>query len=152
MKLKALFSSVKDKKLPVLLGVLGLILLLWGQLGGGNAAPESNLPTAEEYKAELETSLAALCAEVSGVGRVSVLVNLSGTEVAVYEKNQTASGEVLATAGGNALLLYYEMPRVLGVAVVCEGGGDPTVKRELVSLVCAALAVDSRAVYVAAAK
>lgn len=152
MELKKLFSAAKDKKLLILIGVLGIVLLLAGQIGGGSGVPDSGLPGAEEYKAELESSLAALCEQVAGVGRAQVFLTLSGTEAAVYEKNDTASGETLATAGGGALLLYYEMPRVTGVAVVCDGGANLTVKRELTSLLCASLAVDSHRVYVTAAK
>ena len=152
MDLKKLLSGAKDKKLLIFIGLLGILLLLAGQMGGGSGIPDSGLPKAEEYKAELETSLSALCEQVAGGGRAQVFVTLSGTEAAVYEKNDTASGETLATAGGGALLLYYEMPRVMGVAVVCDGGDSLTVKRELTSLLCASLAVDSHRVYVTAAK
>lgn len=152
MNLKRLLSSAKDKKLLIFIAALGLVLLLAGQMGSGNSIPDSGLPSVEEYKAALEGSLTELCEEVAGVGEARVLLTLSGTEVAVYEKNATASGETLATAGGDAVLLYYRMPRVMGVAVVCDGGDSQTVKRELTSLLCASLSLDSNQVYVTAAK
>ena len=148
MDLKKLIGSAKDKKLLLLVGVLGLILLLAGRLGGETQLPESGLPSAEEYKTSLEADLRLLCEEMEGVGEARVLVTVDGTERAVYEKNSTATGETLATAGGNAVLSYYVAPTVTGVAVVCDGGDDPTVKREVTSLVCAALSLGSHQVYV----
>ena len=148
MELKGLLAKAKDKKMLLLIGVLGLVLLFWGRWGDDAKAPESGLPTVEEYKASLESSLQALCEEVKGVGEARVLVTVDGTEVAVYEKNVTATGETLATAGGNAVLSYYVAPKVTGVAVVCDGGDDPMVKRELTSLLCAALSLGSNQVYV----
>lgn len=152
MELKKLLASAKDKKLMILVGVLGILLLLLGQMGGGAKRQESGLPDAEAYKTALEAELTALCEEVAGVGQARVLVTLSGTEMAVYEKNETASGQTLATTGGGALLLYYELPRVMGVAVVCDGGDSQRVKRELTSLLCASLDVESHRVCVTAAK
>ena len=148
MELKRLLAGAKDKKILLLVGVLGLVLLLVGRWGGETKTPESGLPTSEEYKAGLESSLRALCEEVRGVGEARVLVTVDGTETAVYEKNVTATGETLATAGGSAVLSYYVAPKVMGVAVVCDGGDDPTVKRELTSLLCAALSLGSNQVYV----
>lgn len=148
MDLKRLFAGAKDKRVLLLVGVLGLVLLLVGRWGGEVKAPESGLPTAEEYKAGLESSLRALCEEVAGVGEAWVLVTVDGTAAAVYEKNVTATGETLATAGGSAVLSYYVAPRVTGVAVVCDGGDSPEVKRELTSLLCAALTLQSNQVYV----
>ena len=148
MNLKTLLAGTKDKKIWILVGVLGLVLLLMGRFTGGTETPDSGLPPAGEYKTDLEASLGALCCEVQGVGQAKVLVTVDGTEAAVYEKNITSTGETLATAGGNAVLLYYVAPKVTGVAVVCDGGDDPTVKRELTSLLCATLSLQSNQVYV----
>ena len=148
MDLKKLLAGAKEKKVLLLVGVLGLVLLLAGRWDGDAKAPESGLPAAEEYKASLESSLRALCEEVAGVGEARVLVTVDGTETAVYEKNVTSTGETLATAGGSAVLSYYVAPRVTGVAVVCDGGDSPAVKRELTSLLCAALTLQINQVYV----
>ncbi len=151
MDLKGFFGSFKDKKLLLLVGLLGLLLLLFGAFGGKTEKAKSGLPDAEEYKERLEASLTALCEQVSGVGTAQVLITLANTETAVYEKNENASGGSLATAGGSAVLSTYSFPKVAGVAVVCEGGGRADVKRELTSLLCAALSLDSHCVYVAPA-
>ena len=152
MTLKQLLGTFKDKKILLLVGVLGLVLLLFGALGGKGEREESGLPEAEEYKDALEASLTLLCQQVSGVGEAQVFITLANTETAVYEKNENASGGSLATAGGSAVLLTYTFPKVAGVAVVCDGGGRADVKRELTSLLCASLSLDSHQVYIAPAK
>ena len=148
MDLKKLIAGTKDKKVLFLVGVLGLVLLLAGRWGGEAELPDSGFPSTEEYKESLEASLCAVCEEMQGVGVAKVLVTVDGTERAVYEKNSSATGETLATAGGAAVLSYYVAPKVTGVAVVCDGGDDPAVQREVTSLLCAALSLGSHQVYV----
>ena len=78
--------------------------------------------------------------------------SLATTEIAVYEKNQSASGETVAISGGDGLLLTYRTPEIAGVSVVCAGGGDPTVKQELTALITRALDLPTTAVHVAPLK
>ena len=42
--------------------------------------------------------------------------------------------------------------RIVGAAVVCEGGDDPRVRAEITRLLCAALGIGANRVYVSAAK
>ena len=63
---RALETLGKYKYLLLLL-LLGLILLLWPTGGGGGAAPD-------EGRTEAEARLEAVLGEVSGAGRVSVLL------------------------------------------------------------------------------
>ena len=44
------------------------------------------------------------------------------------------------------------MPNICGVAVVCTGGGDPAVAKELVNLISSAYGVPSNKIYVAEGK
>ena len=73
-------------------------------------------------------------------------------EIAVYEKNRNGENENVALAGGEALLVTYQTPAVLGVAVVCEGGADATVRAELTALLRATLGVDTRNIHIAPLK
>ena len=150
MELKGLWEVVRKNRLLFLLGVAGLVLLLFVGRGTKEAdAAPSPLLQCESYRAALEEELASLCGNVRGVGRVRVFLTLASTELALYEKNVSGDSETLASVGGEGLLVAYEMPRVRGVTVVCEGGGDPVVKAELYALLSAALSLRATQIHVA---
>lgn len=150
MALKKLLSRLSGNKLLFLLGAVGMVLLLFSGMGG--AKKEDTAPPmawAEEYRAQLEEELTALCMQVEGVGQARVFLTLASSEIAVYEKNQSGTGEVLATSGGDAVLLAYRPPEIAGVTVVCRGGGSAAVKRELTNLLSTALAVGASQIHIA---
>ena len=153
MDLKKIRSALSGKAIILLLGALGLLLLLFSS-GSTQKTVEKRSPLAEAeaYRTSLEESISRLCEQIEGVGHAEVLLTLASTEIAVYAENDTASGTVIATASGDALLLSYRMPPVSGVTVVCGGGGNATVKRELTELLCATLSLPTTAVYVAPLK
>ncbi len=137
--LSALFPFLKGKWSFVLLGILGILLLLFGNMTGSETA-ETPLPAADEYRAVLTEQVEALCREVKGVGEVRVLLTLESYEG--YSYAEGPSGGVLLS-GGKPVLLESYPPRVEGVAVVCRGGADQAVKEELTALLSAALGVGS---------
>ena len=150
MALKKLLSRLSGNKLLFLLGAVGMVLLLFSGMGG--ATKEDTTPPmawAEEYRATLEEELTALCKQVEGVGDAHVLLTLSSSEIAVYEKNQSGTGETLATSGGGAVLLAYRPPEIAGVTVVCTGGGSAAVRRELTDLLSTALAIGASQIHIA---
>jgi AcrR family transcriptional regulator len=78
--------------------------------------------------------------------------------MAAYERyscflqNESASGKNYATVGGDALLLSVRMPKVAGVAVLCDGANDPEVRASLVGLLSAALDIPSHHIAVSPLK
>ena len=122
--------------LPVLLLALAGILLLFsgsGLFGAGSKKEEAETdPTA--YRIALENELAALCSEVKGVGRVSVMITLKEGERTDYAGSKVSS---------------VSPPSVLGAAIVCDGGGDAETRAELTRLVSGLLGIGSNRVTVA---
>ena len=122
--------------LPVLLLALAGILLLFsggGLFGVGSKKEEAETdPTA--YRIALENELAALCSEVKGVGRVSVMITLKEGERTDYAGSKVSS---------------VSPPSVLGAAIVCDGGGDAETRAELTRLVSGLLGIGSNRVTVA---
>ena len=120
---------------PVLLLALAGILLLFSGSGNpfsrGEKTDAATDPAA--YRRALESELATLCAEVRGVGRVSVMITLAEGEKTTYSGSKTAS---------------VSPPAVLGAALVCDGGGDAEVKAELTRLVSALLGIGANRVTV----
>ena len=110
----------------------------------------------EEYRNGLETRMEALCGCVEGVGSVKVEVMLAGGFEYVYatDKKVTSSGEstsfvVVGSGDGESLIYLSEKPpAILGIGVVCAGGGDPAVKREITALLSATFGVGSNKIYV----
>lgn len=159
----------KSGKLAVaLLGVvLGAVLLLWGnRLGTGEEEsrpgelPVTSSRTAEEYRAELEERIRLICAQVAGVGAVDVAVTLEGGYEYVYAADvKTSSGGesrtyVTVGSGSGESLVYVteRAPVITGIGVVCTGGMDPTVRREVTALLSAAFGVGSNKIYVTGRK
>ena len=120
--------------LPVLLLCgLGILLLLsgGGLFGSGGKTSEATDPAA--YRVALERELSTLCAEVKGVGRVTVMITLAEGERTAYSGSKVSS---------------VTPPAVLGAAVVCDGGGDPGVKAELTRLLSSLLGIGTNRVTV----
>ena len=157
-------SMKKSGKLAVVLVCLavGALLLLVGNRVGttpDTATPEPSPDTAravEEYRAELEDRMEAICSRVAGVGEVEVAVMLEGGFSYVYatDKKTTSAGETLTYvtigSGDRETLVYVSEtpPAIVGIGVVCTGGMDPTVRREVTSLLSAAFGVGSNKIYV----
>lgn len=139
---------MKGKWSLLLLLLLGLGLLLIGGLGGGREATDDVADT-EAYRARLTAEVETLLAAVRGVGEVRVLLTLEAGESRVYAEG--ATGGTL-TAGGEAILVESRPPRVLGVAVVCTGGGDPAVREEITALLASSLGIGTHKVKVSAKK
>lgn len=158
-------SMKKSGKLAVALaGILaGALLLFFGNRTGKDTAitapntlPEMTAPTAEAYRAELEARVTTLCSHVAGAGSVEVAVTLDGGFEYVYaaDRKIAAGGEstsyVTVGSGGNESLILVTLrpPAIAGIGVVCSGGNDPTVRREITSLLSAAFGVGSNKIYV----
>lgn len=162
---KTVQSMKKSGKLAVALVcvAVGALLLLFGNRIGKDTdsqvpdvPAEATARTVEEYRAELESRMEAICARVAGVGEVEVVVTLEGGFSYVYatDKKTTSGGETLTYvtvgSGDRETLVYLseKAPAIVGIGVVCTGGMDPTVRREVTSLLSAAFGVGSNKIYV----
>ena len=130
------------------MGILGIFLLLYGGRSEEkvqSTVGENYFQEAEEYRVALEMRLESLCASVSGVSSPDVFITLDSGEVSEYAAN--GSGQVVVS-GGDGLLVSRKMPRISGVAVVCYGGEQVSVKRELTELIAAALNIGTNRIHV----
>ena len=146
----------------VIAALLGVVLLILGSRSGEEndtampASPGTSTPSADEYRQGLESRMEALCGCIEGVGTVKVEVMLEGGFEYVYatDKKVTSGGEstsfVVVGSGNDASLIYLseKPPAILGIGVVCTGGGDPAVKREITALLSATFGVGSNKIYV----
>ncbi len=169
-QLKAIFRSFfahnKDKKIRVLMvvGLVGIVLIALSEWLPRRSAREAedattaSAVTAAQVESALEERITALIRQVEGVGNCRVMVTLESGSRFVYAADRTYSGQdngsektlIVETDVGPVGLLVTEIqPSVKGVAIVCDGGGDPTVCRQVTGLVCAAFNISSGRVCVA---
>ncbi len=168
---RSVSAMKKSGKLWVALAVVavGVLLLLFGGdigdfLGDKESKDTPHEPqenrdrlSMESYRLALEERVCYICSRVAGAGQVYAVVNLSEGFSYVYAADiKTTTGGVssqyIVIGSGNDERVVYlseQVPEILGIGVVCTGGGDPLVQKEVTSLLCAAFGVGSNKIYVA---
>ena len=157
----------------VILGALiGLGLLVVGSLDlpifekkeQSNSTELGAQSELQSYREQLSGEIARLCAQVRGVGKVQVVVTLSGGYEYVYAcdvqsktdaDSSTWEESYVLVGSGSAqapLLLMRRQPAIAGVGIVCEGGADPYVQNELTALVSAAFGIGTNKIHVSASQ
>ena len=155
-------SGDRTGKWLVWVGIIGLVLIGLTEILPGREPAETALSTVTETQVEeaLEQRITTLLTQVEGVGRCQVMVTLESGSRSVYATDSTitASGtseQVLTVdtdTGPVGLLLTRIQPTVKGVAVVCEGGGDPAVCQSITDLIATTFHISQRRVCIAKQK
>lgn len=122
----------------------------------------------------LETRLEALLETMDGVGKTAVMVTLEGSETRIVEKDRPESAQQLSendSAGGSRENVTRESeettvylseadgskapyvkqrlePKVLGVTVVAQGGGNPAVQKNISDVIQALFGVEAHKIKV----
>ena len=157
-------GTMKKKLIPALLGgAVGLFLLLGGSRlipgisdGSGQAtemparAPgEAYEVSLDAYRQALESRIASICAQVAGAA--------GGYEyVYATDEKSAASGTsrlyvTIGSGSGKSLVFLTEKaPAIRGIGIVCSGGGDPGVRREITSLLSSVFGIGSNCIFVTA--
>ena len=157
-RLRAALADEKQRvNLLVCMGLAGLLLLavsswLPADSSTQSAAPAAKTGSTADYAAELETRLTALISRVEGAGKTAVMVTLESGSESIYATDTDSDGSsthVLLGSGGDGLVETVETPRVLGVAVVCEGGGSAAVQSRVTALVQALTGIGTNHITVA---
>ena len=158
-RLRAALADEKQRvNLLVCMGLAGLLLLaisswLPADSSTQSAAPAAKTDSTADYAAELETRLTALISRVEGAGKTAVMVTLESGSESIYATDTDSDGSsthvLLGSGGADGLVETVETPRVLGVAVVCEGGGSAAVQSRVTALVQALTGIGTNHITVA---
>lgn len=158
-RLRAALADEKQRvNLLVCMGLAGLLLLavsswLPADSSTQSAAPAAMTGSTADYAAELETRLTALISRVEGAGKTAVMVTLESGSESIYATDTDSDGSsthvLLGSGGADGLVETVETPRVLGVAVVCEGGGSAAVQSRVTALVQALTGIGTNHITVA---
>lgn len=153
------FNKLSEKKsiglfFLIVLAVIGMVLLVLGGNSGKQSPTEtvSEKDNVETYKKELEEEIRSLCKSVKGVKNVTVTVTLESGFTSVYATEAGREGDnyVILGNGSNAkaLLISQETPEIRGIGIVCCGGGNDTIRQELIALLSATYHVSTNRIYV----
>ncbi len=131
-------------------------------------ATNSYYTSSLDYAKALETKMQNVLSNISGSGKVSVMVTLSSSLEIVYAesvdeknnssvssnnststKNTTSNTIIVKNNGVNSPLVVKEiLPEIKGVVVVCEGAKDVNIKLKIVQAVKALLDIPSNNIQV----
>ncbi len=162
----------KGVLLAIALLLAGVIMLIMSEIvpEEKSVAAESESSTVQadtdEYVKQLEERLVSIISSIHGAGGTRVMVTLeSGSEDIYlhnydYGENSGSDGKnsferkdeyviVDGSSGEQGIVVRQSEPKIRGVAVVCEGGGDQTVKQQIIETVTALLDISSARVSVA---
>lgn len=134
--LKRLFANEKAVKIILAVGAAIILFFFLAELssilGGEKASVEGG--GISELESRLEKRLCDILSQVDGVGRVSVMVTLEGSEETLVGERSTITG--------------VASPLVRGVIIVCDGGGSVIIRQKLIETVSGALGISSARVSV----
>ena len=103
----------KKKILLLLLVAAGVLIMLLSLDSGEDTAATEAL---SDYKKRLENEMETLCSSIEGAGKCRVTVT--------FEEGESFEYRGSSVVGSSP-------PKVLGVTVVCEGGGSPDVRADI---------------------
>ena len=176
MKLEFLKTVFKGKNKTRLLAVAGiviiLIIFLTEIIPKPSSAPKST-KSEDNYIKTTEARLTEIVSSMEGVGKTKVFITTDGSEKNIYateNKDSTdisndKSGETsskynekvttdqkiqIIDSGGTreAILIKTELPKIIGVVVVCKGGDSKLIRDKVTQAVTTALGILSTDVYV----
>lgn len=169
--IKKRLAGLKNVRLLVVLGFAGMILILLSEfLPEKNKAEnrEGSDYSVSEYADQMERQVEEILGKIEGVGKVSVMLTVEGTEEYIYaqeSKESISSGAenssqqleskyifVQKNGDKDALVKKVINPRISGVVVVCEGGDDSSTREKIYNAVSVSLGIASNRIYVAGSK
>ncbi len=164
-KLRKKFGKEKLIRYAVIIGVAGMVLILLSDCipqKKDNSSVKSEYVDTSEYAESVEKQLAEILRKIDGVGRVEVMVTISGTEEYVYAEeldesksdgsavSQHRSKYVIIENNGEkeALVNKVNNPQISGVVIVCDGGGNAKVCETVYKTVSTVLGIPMKNIYV----
>ena len=154
----------KNKKaVMVIAGILcGLSLILAGSLQrkneGKDTTEEERLYPSEELTVsteQLEKRLAEIIEHISGVSDASVLITFETSNENVYATSGSNQDFVIINdpnGGENAVKLMEINAKVRGIAVVCDFGGNESLRKEIIGMLTSLFDIGSNRISVMQSK
>lgn len=150
----------------VLCGILLILISCSGTFSGGEETTEVDSPLSEasqtgetltQYKERMEQELTELLGKVEGVGNVEVMLTLRASNEKVTLKDNTDKENAKeeetvliedSDRNSSPYVIQEKEPELEGVAIVCDGGDDAVIKREITEAVSALFQIESHKIKV----
>lgn len=145
-------TSVKGIGLLVIGLAVGVVLLILGN--SADSAPSEPAAAQEDFSFEayekaLSDRLSEMLGRVEGVSDVHVMLTLERG----YSDELAKDGDVYLTikdaeGAEGTVTLSREAPEVKGVAVICKGGDDPRVQKQIMEMLSALFNLPTSRIFV----
>lgn len=162
-KVKSTFAKLRKNKnfyVYVAIGLAVLIALIYfASFASSKDSPstntdniDQNLSTSEEYVISLENKLENVISQMQGTSNVDVIVTLEKgfeyTYLTEEETRESASGitttsTTVVMVDGQPVLVAESYPIIKGIAVVCAGADNVSVKMNIISLIQTVVEINS---------
>lgn len=158
------FKSDKKAILIVAIGILGMLLVMLSE-SGDNQENDNFQPKSEIHiytETELALNIEKFISNIQGAGKSKVIVTYECYEEAVYlydaderiqgDGDSDKSSEYIIIDTGDSedgLKAKILAPKIRGVAVVCQGGNNPTTKEMIITAISALLNISTNKISVA---
>ncbi len=142
-----ILETVKKYRYVPLVLLAGILLMLLPQSSEEVSAPE--LP---QYAPNLQESLSGILSQMSGAGKVEVLLTQAVGEETIYQTDENRSSEDLRlntvvvtdpSRAENGLIRQINPPVYLGAVVLCQGADSASIRLSLVEAVASATGLTS---------
>ncbi len=142
-----LIDGAGKYKYVLLILALGIFLMVLPE----SSAPKSSAEPVVEPTVDMDVAerLTEILGQIQGVGKVKVMVTESAGAETIYQTNDdlTQAADTTTTRfdtvivsddnGEQGLIKTVTPPVYLGAIIVCQGGGDPTIRLAIVQAVSA---------------
>ena len=159
-------KDLKNKKIYLVIAASVVILLVLLLIGDNSEKINTETLTEksqEQTRTEKETEeeLKKIISQIKGVSNVNVMITFCSSGEYIYAENSksenngdkySVNSEIVLyeSVNGNdeGLVVSVKNPDISGVAVVCSGGDNLTIKAEITKLVTSLFGIGSDRVYV----
>ncbi len=151
-------GSKKTALILAIFFVLGIIFLVGSEYISTKRETAASVVFDENaYTENLEARLSEMIRTVCGSDEVKVMITLEGSAVYCYAQEQTESEyarekSLLLQQDKNGaktpILTEISAPKIKGVSVVCKGGKDSEMRKEIINLIAGTLHLSTNRIYV----
>lgn len=163
-KIKTGVKGDKRLKIIVIIGIIGIMLLLASEIfsadTGSSSQNVSLTVDTRQYVEEIENELAEILSQIEGAGKCRVMVTVDCGVETVYATQEESSHDINgdsqsvesnvsyvvvggSSGGKQALVIKEIQPKLRGIIIVCEGGGNSKVKMNVINAVSSAFDIST---------
>ncbi len=169
-KVSEIFNKNKNMQLLYIILIIGVVIILFTNSAlskDSKKSLQSDMISVIDESEDIQKELSKILSQIRGVGKVNVMLTYEQTSEKHYATDITSEKNISTDAGANTrsqtqskqtsklvtmskepLLTKQSYPRVRGVIVVCDGGGDIQVKADITNALKAVLDVDEHKISV----